>query len=191
MITPYVFLGGYGALGVAAGVFVLLSRRGVARQGPALTAVLCLPLWPFVLPLLLSPAAPPPPPRSRHQRAIDGQARRLEAALLANPAPLGLRDARDSLHAFIDGLKQQQRRLDELDDAIDTSPAAAREALAAMRERARQRLDEGAALLDALIAELTLLRFSDLREDAAEGREQVEDLLTRMRALGALEAGEV
>jgi hypothetical protein len=190
MITPYVFLGGYGALGAAAAAFVVASGRGVAGYRPPLTAMLCVPLWPFIVPLLLTPLGTIAIRRGPRLRAIDEQATKLADALAASPSSVGASGDRRSLDAFVDGLRQQQRRLDELEEAMTTAPAAAREGLTAMRERAAGRLDEGFALLESLIAELTLLRFADLRDDAGQGQELVEDLLARMRALSAMEAGE-
>lgn len=187
MVTPYVFLGGYGALGAAAAAFVVASGRGVAGYRPPLTALLCVALWPFVLPLMLAPAGPALARRGSRLRAIDEMAAKLDEALAASASGLRVVEDRASLHAFVSDLLRQQARLDELDEAITTAPDAARDGLAAMRERAAGRLDEGRLLLESLIAELTLLRFADLREDAGEGQEQVEDLLARMRALGAID----
>lgn len=187
MVTPYLFLGGYGALGAAAAAFVVAGGRGVAGYRPSLTAVLCLALWPFVLPLMFAPTGPALGRPGARRRANDTMATRLDEALAASASTLRVVDDRASLHAFVNDLQRQQLRLDELDEAITTAPDAARAGLGAMRERAAARLDEGHQLLESLIAELTLLRFADLREDAGEGQQQVEDLLARMRALSAID----
>lgn len=182
----------YVVIGCGAGIAVFAGKRSVGALEGAPAAAVMLILWPFLLPTtLLVEALPPMPEMPRNterSRRIEMLARALHEVWAA--AGAGEARERTMLEAFIARLRARESRLGELERAIASAPASARERLAAMREATATEIEQGLSLLDDLVAQLTVLRFSELAERDATSTERVhvEGLLTRIEALAALSA---
>ncbi|MFP2934107.1 hypothetical protein ACLESO_55080 [Pyxidicoccus sp. 3LG] len=193
-MTAIVFLVAYGALGLVSAVFVLARERGGAlstRVGPALLALV---LWPFLLPVVLSPGEAPVPrvetgARSGRSRRLDEVVDRLEACWrqAAVESSWAAEQAREHrlLDAFILRLRTQERRLGEMEVALADAPASVKERLGRMYEHSVAELEHSIGLVEELAAQLTLLRFADLGNPAASRVERghIEELLLRIEAL--------
>ncbi|QRN94713.1 hypothetical protein JRI60_37190 [Archangium violaceum] len=192
-MTALIILSAYTALGLLAAVLALVRRREdslPARLGQALAALL---LWPFLLPVLLSPGNTPARPergdRSERARRLDDVTGRLEecwrqAAVESSWAAEQAREHR-LLDGFISRLRAQERRLVEMEAALATAPASVKERLTRLYEHSVTELEHSIGLVEELAAQLTLLRFSDLGNPSAVRVERghIEELLLRIEAL--------
>lgn len=192
-MTALIILAVYAALGLMAAAFALTRRQGgplPSRLGQALS---CLVLWPFLLPVLLSPGDAPPRPEggtgSERARRLDEVTRRLEecwrqAAVESTWAAKQAREHR-LLDGFVSRLRAQERRLLEMEAALASAPASVKERLTRLYEHAASELEHSIGLVEELAAQLTLLRFSDLGNPSAVRVERghIEELLLRIEAL--------
>jgi hypothetical protein len=170
----------YVIIGCGAAIAIVVQERAPAK------ALLMLALWPFLLPARL--AADP-------AGAVTGtaRARRLEAVArsLSEAWDRSGRAAtreRAVIDAFIEKLKRSETRLVELESAIATAAPSIRPKLEKLKESTAGEIDAGVAILDEIVAQLTLLRFAGLasREGAAHERDHVEGLLARIEAMATL-----
>ncbi|MFL5344825.1 MAG: hypothetical protein ACJ8AT_08525 [Hyalangium sp.] len=192
-MTALWILEAYVVLGVVSGVLVLVRRAGGAFQARAGQAVLAIVLWPFVLPLVLTPGAGPggevKEGRSERARRLDEVAGRLEECWrqAAVERAWATEQGREHqlLDRFIARLRAQQRRLEEMEAALAVAPASVKERLARLHEHATAELEHSIGLVEDLAAQLTLLRFSDLGNPSATRVERghIEELLLRIEAL--------
>jgi len=186
-MNPNAFLLLYLLVGVITSGALHVRRRTVAGQSQAVTAVLSTVLWPFVLPLIGAPVDWAHVQKSTN--AIDQYEARLEAAFAGvNLDGVQTQRQRAGLTRFIARLRADERRLIDLRQAVKEAPKRARGPLEVVLARAEKRAHESLELLDQLTAQLTLLRFCEFADDQRDGREQVEDLLSRMVELCATEA---
>lgn len=175
----------YGFVGLVVAVWVWARQAGGspgARVGQAMGALV---LWPFLLPVLVSPGEAPGP-----RRAVGSErTRRLEE--VAGQLEEGWRRARVEgreqrlLEGFLARLRQQEERLGEMEAALAGAPASVRERLTRLYEHSVAELERSLGLVEELAAQLTLLRFADLGNPAAVRVERghVEELLLRIEAL--------
>lgn len=192
-MTALWILEAYVVLGVVSAVLVLVRRAGGAFPSRAGQAVLALVLWPFVLPLLLTPGAgtggEPKEGRSERARRLDEVAGRLEECWrqAAVERAWATEQGREHqlLDRFIARLRAQQRRLEEMEATLAVAPASVKERLARLHEHATAELEHSIGLVEDLAAQLTLLRFSDLGNPSATRVERghIEELLLRIEAL--------
>lgn len=178
----------YVGLGVGAAIVVLVRRVAVAGQGPAVSCLLMLILWPFFLPtaLDLEPVTlptrarrltPPSSPRLRElgARLEDASSGRAEGPML---------------EAFLDRLGRSERSLAEMDRVLARAPDNVRGQLELLRLRSGEKLEHDVGLLEEVIAHLTLLRFAELNEmEPGEVEEsRILGLLAEIKALVELNA---
>ncbi len=188
-MTALWILEAYGVLGLVGAVLVLLRGGGgwKARAGQALLTVV---LWPFMLPVALSPGeAGPEAGRSERARRLEEVAARLEeswrqAAVESAWAAEQVRE-HHILERFIGRLRGQERRLKEMEVALAAAPASVKERLGRLYEGASAELEHSIGLMEDLSAQLTLLRFAHLSHPASARVERghIEELLLRIEAL--------
>ena len=191
VIVAYLVAGCFSAI-------IVVVRDAPRTLGRAPTAVLAIFLWPFVLPLAFVPeSAVPlqtPAAKSKLAASLDAVARRLEEgwARAGHAAQATQGRERVVLEGFLARLRNSERRLAEIDEAIEGAPASVRERLVRLRDATGGEIDRGISLLDELAAQLTLLRFADLGEPSAAKveRDHIEDLLARIEALAAPQSAE-
>ncbi|HEX8825488.1 MAG TPA: hypothetical protein VF794_36600 [Archangium sp.] len=192
-MTALIILVAYAALGLLAALFAFTRRQGGPLQDRLGQALLCLVLWPFLLPVLLSPGDALPRPeggtRSERARRLDEVTQRLEecwrqAAVESTWAAEQAREHR-LLDGFVSRLRAQERRLLEMEAALASAPASVKERLTRLYEHAASELEHSIGLVEELAAQLTLLRFSDLGNPSAVRVERghIEELLLRIEAL--------
>jgi hypothetical protein len=192
-MTALIILAAYGALGLLAAVFSLTRRQGGPLPSRLGQALACLVLWPFLLPVLLSPGDAPPRPEggtgSERARRLDEVTQRLEecwrqAAVESTWAAEQAREHR-LLDGFVSRLRAQERRILEMEAALANAPASVKERLTRLYEHAASELEHSIGLVEELAAQLTLLRFSDLGNPSAVRVERghIEELLLRIEAL--------
>jgi hypothetical protein len=182
----------YAVLGAVAALAVLVRGPGSPR-GRVGQALLTLALWPFMLPVLLSPGeaagCAAAGTRSERSRRLDEVAARLEecwrqAALESAWASEQARE-HQILERFIARLRAQERRLKEMEVALAAAPGSVKERLQRLYESASAELEHSIGLVEDLSAQLTLLRFANLSNPAAARVERghIEELLARIEAL--------
>ena len=192
-MTALVILAVYGALGAGAALWALLRRREGSLVQAGGQALLTLVLWPFLLPVLLAGDAPPASPvrgagSARSQRLEETMGRLEEcwkqAAVESAWAADQAREHR-LLDGFIARLRQQERRLVEMEKALEQAPASVKERLARLHAHAAAELEHSIGLVEELTAQLTLLRFSGLGNPTSVRVERghIEDLLLRIESL--------
>jgi hypothetical protein len=192
-MTALIILAAYGALGLLAATFSLTRRQGGPLSSRLGQALACLVLWPFLLPVLLSPGDAPPRPEggtgSERARRLDEVTRRLEecwrqAAVESTWAAEQAREHR-LLDGFVSRLRAQERRLLEMEAALANAPSSVKERLTRLYEHAASELEHSIGLVEELAAQLTLLRFSDFGNPSAVRVERghIEELLLRIEAL--------
>lgn len=182
VLCAYLLVGLASALGVG-----LRGLSVVGARGPAAAGLLLL-MWPFLLPALLLPATAPP------RRAVGSpRAARLSDLAIALDAawtgaePAALRE-REATRRFVETLQGRQASLEELESVLGSCSAAVRPRLERFRDRATAQLEQGCTLLEEMLAHLTVLRFcgpAAVNANATD-RSQIELLLGRLEALGAL-----
>ena len=164
---------------VGAGAAIALFHR--ERERP-LRPVLMFFLWPFLLPAAFLVE---PPLRARGHKL---EALREEIRIALTRASTA--DAREHriVEAFVERTLLEERSVAELEEAIASSPASVRARLEELRDRSMRRIDAASAMLEEMLAQLTLLRFAELDAKSGEDeRRRIEDLLTRIETLAALE----
>ncbi|HYO57952.1 hypothetical protein [Archangium sp.] len=192
-MTALVILTAYAVLGLVAAVFALVQKRGGSLASRLGQALLALALWPFLLPVLLTPGdaslRPERGNRSERARRLDEVTSRLEecwrqAAVESSWAAEQAREHR-LLDGFVARLRAQERRLLEMEAALATAPASVKERLTRLYEHSAAELEHSIGLVEELAAQLTLLRFSDLGNPSAARAERghIEELLLRIEAL--------
>jgi exonuclease VII large subunit len=191
-MTALWILKAYVALGVLAAVVVLVRGPGSPR-GRVGQALLTVGLWPFMLPVLLSPGeavgCAVQDTRSERSRRLDEVATRLEdswrQAMLGSAWAGEPAREHQVLERFIARLRAQERRLKEMEAALAAAPASVKERLQRLYESAAAELEHSIGLVEDLTAQLTLLRFASLSNPAAARVERghIEELVARIEAL--------
>lgn len=192
-MTALWILQAYVLLGVVSAVLVVARRGGGGFQARVRQALLALVLWPFVLPVVLSPAQAAggtvTEGRSERARRLDEVASRLEEGWrqASMESAWAAEQGREQqlLERFILRLRAQLRRIEEMEAALATAPASVKERLARLYEHAVGELEHSISLVEDLAAQLTLLRFSDLGNPSAARveRSHIEELLLRIESL--------
>lgn len=192
-MTALWILEAYVVLGVVSAVLVLVRRAGGPLPVRAGQAVGALVLWPFMLPVLLSPGqavtGPSTEVRSERARRLEEVAFRLEEGWrqLSTESKWATEPGREHqlLDRFILRLRSQQRRIEEMEATLTTAPASVKERLSRLHEHAVAELEHSMGLVEDLTAQLTLLRFSDLGNPSASRveRSHIEELLLRIESL--------
>jgi hypothetical protein len=192
-MTALLILKAYAVLGVVSAVLVLVRRGGGPLHARVAQALSTLVLWPFMLPVLLSPGGNDEcvvrEDRSERARRLEEVTRRLEECWrqAAAESTWAAEQAREHqiLDRFITRLRAQERRLKEMEVALAAAPVSVKERLARLYEHAVGELDHSIGLVEDLAAQLTLLRFSDLGNPSAARVERghIEELLLRIEAL--------
>ncbi|MDY7231431.1 hypothetical protein [Hyalangium rubrum] len=192
-MTALWILQAYGVLGVLVAVLVLARGTGGPPRARVGQALLTGVLWPFMLPVLLSPGEAPgsavTEARGERARRLEEVAARLEecwkqaaveSAWAAEPAR-----EHQVLERFISRLRAQERRLKEMEVALAAAPASVKERLARLYESAVAELENSIGLVEDLSAQLTLLRFAHLSNPSAARVERghIEELLLRIESL--------
>lgn len=194
-MSPLALVGG--AYALMAGVSLVIAARRGAAVGSlrgAQAALLIAVLWPLLLPGLVAEPAPivreATRPRGPHAERLVALERALTTALDDAPSAVLLARPRSEIEAGVRRLEVDARRLEALDAAIAGALPAARPRLEALRARAEAQLGERLQLLEAVAAQLTVLRFVDLSapEGAREEEQRVESLLAQLDALVAMSA---
>ncbi|HYO70720.1 MAG TPA: hypothetical protein VEU33_32035 [Archangium sp.] len=191
-MTALVILTAYVVLGAVAAGCAFVQKRGSALAERLAQALLALALWPFLLPVLLSPGDGALRVERGHQsaraRRLDEVTGRLEecwrqAAVESTWAAEQAREHR-LLDGFVARLRTQERRLLEMEAALATAPASVKERLTRLYEHAAAELEHSIGLVEELAAQLTLLRFSGLGNPSTRvERGHIEELLLRIEAL--------
>jgi hypothetical protein len=191
-MTALWILKAYAVLGLASALLVLVRRGGGALPARAGQAVMTLLLWPFTLPVLLSPeqaaGGVATEGRSERSRRLDEVAGRFEEGWrqVSRDSKWATEQGREHqlLDRFILRLRSQQRRIEEMEATLATAPASVKERLSRLHEQAVAELENSIGLVEDLTAQLTLLRFSDLGNPSARvERSHIEELLLRIEAL--------
>ena len=144
-----------------------------------LGAVAMLFLWPFLLPIAFFTDAGAARGTLRTVRL-----RRL-AAQLERGWPEDRRGAA-TVERFVARLVEIEARRHQIESAMASVSDSIRDRMVALEKKSAVQVDQGLALLDDVLAQLTLLRFS---EPVDVDRDDVEDLLARIEALASLEVG--
>lgn len=192
-MTALVILSVYAVLGTVAAACALVQKRGSSLGDRLGQALLALALWPFLLPVLLSPGdatrSPEPGHRSERARRLEEVTGRLEecwrqAAVESAWAAEQAREHR-LLDGFVGRLRAQEKRLLEMEAALASAPASVKERLTRLYEHSTAEMEHSIGLVEELTAQLTLLRFSGLGNPSAARVERghIEELLLRIEAL--------
>ncbi len=180
MSAPALVLAGYAAVGLLVGIGVAARGVPIAGLTRVSSAFVAAALWPFVVPTLL-------PARSgedghaiaRGDRLADVASRLRESW---SRVPSADSRGRSLLDSFVERLRAEERRIEEMESALAHAPERVRERLARLRDATRADVDQGIALLEELDAQLTLLRFSGESGTRSE-RAHVQDLLAQIEAV--------
>ncbi len=191
-MTALVILATYAVLGAMAAACAFVQKRGDSFSNRLGQALLTLALWPFLLPVLLSPGdaalRPERGHRSERARRLEDVMGRLEecwkqAAVESVWAAEQAREHR-LLDGFVSRLRAQEKRLLEMEAALAHAPASVKERLTRLYEHAAAELEHSIGLVEELTAQLTLLRFSGLGNPSTRvERGHIEELLLRIEAL--------
>jgi hypothetical protein len=166
---------------VGAGAAVSVIHREPKRS---IRPVLMFFLWPFLLPPALF--REPLPIRANHRLA----ALREELRIALSRSTSDGREHR-IVEAFVEQTMRDQQVMVELDAAIASSPARVRARLQDLRERSHQRIESAVGLLEEMLAQLTVLRFSELAaKNGEEEKRKIEDLMAKIEALASLASDE-
>jgi len=178
-------------LGVYASIALVAVAVARARQaalgsvsGPPAWALIGA-LWPFLLP----GATAAPTRAGRYATRLIALHRAMREALDDPTSARLLARPRTELEAALARLDEASARLADLDVAIAHALPVARPRLETLRDRADAALAERAALLEEVIAQLTVLRFADLSAELTANdalsreRERVEALLAQLDCL--------
>ncbi|KFE68723.1 hypothetical protein [Hyalangium minutum] len=192
-MTALWILEAYVVLGVASAVLVLVRRAGGPFAVRAGQAVGALVLWPFMLPVMLSPGQALPGAtterRSERARRLDEVAGQLEEGWrqVSTESKWATEPGREHqlLDRFILRLRSQLRRIEEMEATLLTAPVSVKERLSRLHEHAVTELEHSIGLVEDLTAQLTLLRFSDLGNPASShvDKSHIEELLLRIETL--------
>lgn len=170
----------YFVIGCGAAASLLGSRPARGPLAGIVGIVLMLVFWPFLFPVAFLADTKNAHGDSSRSVRLRGLASALHDAWNDDDR------ARDVVERYIEGLSTSERRLRDLQAAIDEAPDRIKARLEKLRDRLRDQVDGGLDLLEELTAQLTLLRFAQSSDDAEEDRSGVEDLLERMAALAQL-----
>ena len=190
-MTAFVIAVVYLVLGSGAGVAVAVQKRKVGPVGGPGSVILVVFLWPFLLPTtMLGESAPSS--RSESAAATKRAIRidRLVESVRAVPDGTGACRGRERsvLEGFLLRLRAGEQRLRDMDEAIDTVPDNVQSKLRSLRDRSARDIDQGCALVEEVVAQLTLLRFVDGSDTSAatSERDRVEHLLASIETLASL-----
>lgn len=179
-MLPLVLIALYAAMVLIAVTIALRARWSIGRLGPLPSALVAGLGWPFLLPWLV--ATPTPAPRPRAELPSEPALRRAAEGLLAAARASEIEPTeRARVEAFVARVGRDAETLLELETARRGAPPGAAERLRGLAETRRSRLEADRELLDALHAQLVVLRFVDHRDDAPE-RAAAEALLARIDA---------
>jgi hypothetical protein len=179
-VLPLVLLSLYAAMVLVAAAIATRARWSIGRLGPVASALVAGLGWPFLLPWLI--ATPTPTPRPEARLPSEPALRRAAEGLLAAARASEIDAAeRTRIEAFVGRVGRDAETLLALETARRGAPPGAAERLRGLAETRRSRLEADRELLDALHAQLVVLRFVDRREDAPE-RAAAEALLARIDA---------
>lgn len=133
--------------------------------------------WPFLVPLLADP--PLPPPRPRHPWVAALEVRLADALGQIRPYE------RRSIDAFLARLGDGATRLDEIRRAQASAIGPAKPKLEEIERALAGELERRVALLEELLGELILLRFSAVprRPEGQEEEGRAQRLLEEVEAL--------
>lgn len=185
--SVWVLIVGYLVVGTGASVAFLVHRsNGSKGRSNALFMVI---LWPFLLPaVLLAPSGVRPKSAGRLLRLKDA-ARSVSVAW--DEVSVGSTRERDSVARFVRRLEAKEARLAEIHQAMSRAPEPLQVRLERIADQVAKQIDEGIGVLEDMAAQLTLLRFSGLAEDAdTQERDRVEALLIKVDALAQMASGE-
>jgi hypothetical protein len=192
-MTALWILQAYVVLGAVSAIIILTRRGGGAFRARVDQALLALVLWPFVLPVALSPGEASgcmaTKVRSERARRLDEVAGRLEECWRHASAESAWAAEQGREHQVLDRfilrLRSQLRRIEEMEAALAAAPESVKERLSRLHEHAVAELEHSISLVEDLAAQLTLLRFSDLGNPSAARveRSHIEELLLRIEAL--------
>jgi hypothetical protein len=171
-------IGIYVVIGAAAAIVVFV-RTPTDGKSPLLMLI----LWPFLLPARLFGETLPAP-------IARGQGDRLGAITGS------LRDAFDHarteererriVEAHVARIRSKQEMVKELEAAMAAAPPAVRAKLERIRARSVAQIDRGIGMLEEMVAQLLVLRFSSLTANEGDERQRMEDLMARIEALSSL-----
>lgn len=181
-MTERIILALHLAIGLGSVGWAVLRRAPLPGPRGPLSWVLLVVLWPFLMPaMVLTPAgAAAPSPRTMRLDAL-GSALSLAWTATGSTASR----ERAATERFVAELRRRHAALEGLAAAVATAPPRVRTRLERMREAAEEQLEQGCALLEEMLAQLTILRFSGAAALEAD-RAHVEVLVARLDALGAL-----
>ncbi|MEQ8280868.1 MAG: hypothetical protein RMA76_35835 [Deltaproteobacteria bacterium] len=158
---------------VGCGAAAALVRR---RRASVAEVVVMVVLWPFLVPVVFFVSTPPASDRSGRLTAI---AVELDEAW--RHVDLG---GAEVMRAYVRRLLVAEARRAEVARAAHDARPTLLERLAPIEERAAVEVDDGLALLEETLAQLTVLRFVRTDDDEAS-RARVEDVLAQMEAMSS------
>jgi hypothetical protein len=184
-------LGIYVLVGVGAALVVIRSGTRIGTTNGAGAALIMLVFWPFLLPGVVAAqqnlsrwVTRGETPSEREQR-IDALAGKLSMLFVSAGG-----DARERmvLDAFMTKVRLGERRLAEMESTMQNAPSSVIPRLEAIANDAEHDLEESVRLLEEIVAQMTVLRFTELAdsEEARAERERVEDMLLRIEACADL-----
>ncbi len=173
-LTGLVLIAVYGAAGL---VFAVAVEWQQHHRAGFLVRTRRVVAWPFLVPLLADP--PRPPPRPRHPRVVALEARLSGALAQIRPYE------RRTIDAFLARLGDGVVRLEEIKTAQTGAIGPAKPKLQALEKALEAELDRRVALLEELLGELIVLRFTALngRPDGGDEEGRVGRLLEEVEAL--------
>jgi hypothetical protein len=169
-------------MGAAASVWML--SRSEQHKGGRSMALLAIPLWPFLLPMMMPGEAQVPVVGGSgpHSARIDDLALRLRDSWTRS----GATEERERrlLEGFVQRLRDSAGRLQELDRAIPTALPSVGGKLQELRRAEEAELEQSLSLLEEVVAHLTLLRFVGPNRTGSRFEQvKIEDLLLRIESL--------
>ncbi len=165
----------YFVVGCGAGAALVRSRAPSAGEVAAMVA-----LWPFLVPIVFFASAP--------SRDSDRAARlsRLAEELDDAWRHVDLSGA-EVMRAYVRRLEVAEARRAEVARAAEGAREGLAERLEPIARKATAEVDDGLALLEETLAQLTVLRFVRGADADEDTRTRVEDVLAQMEALVAIE----
>lgn len=170
----------YFVVGCGAAATLVAGHRREGTFAGGLGAGLMVFLWPFLLPVAFFAEVSPRTGTDRAAR-LDRLARQLKDVWADDDRGAALVDR------YVARLERTEARRYQVESAIDTAADSIRERLVQLERKQASQIDEGLVLLDEMVAQLTLLQFSQGIDVGTEERAGVEDLLARMEALASLQ----
>ncbi|MBI4822315.1 MAG: hypothetical protein HY791_39005 [Deltaproteobacteria bacterium] len=165
----------YLTIGMALSAWVWIRGLELGGRNGIDVAILVGVLWPFLAPVVLN--SDEVPRQARRDGRVDHLARAIDQAWIRLPGT-GLRSQdRAVVDSFVRRLKVAEQRELDIERASAEAPEAARESLARLRAESASEVSRGVALLEELLAQLTVLRFVDQDVSVSTERDRVEVLL--------------